>query len=75
MHNVKIIEKYLQELLLIPSPTGYTNEISNYIKRELEEMNIDYKISNKGIIVATIQGKNPKRNHFLIPYRYTRSNS
>ncbi len=61
MHNVKIIEKYLQELLLIPSPTGYTNEISNYIKRELEEMNIDYKISNKGIIVATIQGKNPKK--------------
>jgi len=57
MHNVKIIEKYLEELLLIPSPTGYTNEISNYIKRELEEMNIDYKISNKGIIIATIQGK------------------
>ena len=61
MHNVKIIEKYLQELLLIPSPTGYTNEISSYIKRELEEMNIDYKISDKGIIVATIQGKNSKK--------------
>ena len=61
MHNMKIIEKYLEELLLIPSPTGYTNEISNYIKRELEEMNINYKISNKGIIVATIQGKNPEK--------------
>jgi putative aminopeptidase FrvX len=58
MHNVKIIKKYLEELLLIPSPAGYTSEISNYIKRELEEMNIDYKVSNKGTIIATIQGKN-----------------
>ena len=67
MHNVKIIEKYLQELLLIPSPTGYTNEISSYIKRELEEMNIDYKISDKGIIVATIQGKNSKKKSLSHP--------
>ncbi|HSQ87939.1 M42 family metallopeptidase [Romboutsia sp.] len=61
MHNRKIIEKYLEELLYIPSPTGYTNKISNYIKRELEEIGIEYKTSNKGIIVATIPGMNKEK--------------
>jgi putative aminopeptidase FrvX len=58
MHNKKIIEKYLEELLAIPSPTGYTKEIMEYIKKELEQMDIDYKVSNKGILVATIAGEN-----------------
>lgn len=61
MHNKKIIEKYLEELLCIPSPTGYTNKICNYIKRELQEMEIEYKTSNKGIIVATIPGTNKEK--------------
>lgn len=56
MYNTKLIEKYLIELLNIPSPTGYTKSIINYIKKELEDMNIDYKIGNKGILVATIEG-------------------
>ncbi|MGL5331161.1 MAG: M42 family metallopeptidase [Peptostreptococcaceae bacterium] len=58
MDNVKIIEKYLKELLDIPSPTGYTNKISDYIKKELDKMKISYKVSKKGVILATIPGKN-----------------
>ncbi|MGX4599269.1 M42 family metallopeptidase [Faecalimicrobium sp. JNUCC 81] len=56
MHNTKIIENYLIELLNIPSPTGYTKEIINYIKKELDDMNIEYKLGNKGMLVATIEG-------------------
>lgn len=56
MHNTKLIENYLIELLNIPSPTGYTKEIINYLKKELDDMNIEYKLGNKGMLVATIEG-------------------
>lgn len=54
----KILEKYLIEVLNIPSPTGYTKNINEYIKNELNELGIEYKISKKGVIVATIKGEN-----------------
>jgi len=47
----------LEEILNIPSPTGYTKNILNYLKKVLNNMNIDYKISNKGLLLATIEGK------------------
>ncbi|RDY25033.1 M20/M25/M40 family metallo-hydrolase [Romboutsia maritimum] len=56
MYNKEIIKKYLIDLLQIPSPTGYTSKISNYIIKELEDMDIKHKVSNKGIIVASIEG-------------------
>ena len=56
MYNISLIEKYLIELLNIPSPTGYTKDIVNYIKSQLDEMNIYCEISNKGILVAKIEG-------------------
>lgn len=56
MYNISLIEKYLIELLNIPSPTGYTKEIVNYIKNQLDKMNIYYEVSNKGILVAKIEG-------------------
>ncbi|MGL4913191.1 MAG: M42 family metallopeptidase, partial [Romboutsia sp.] len=58
MHNNKLIQKYLEELLSIPSPTGYTKEVCNYIKKMLDGLDVNYKISNKGIIVGTIEGIN-----------------
>lgn len=57
MHNNDLLKKYLKEILNIPSPTGYTKDISDYIIKELERLKISYKISNKGAIVATIQGR------------------
>ena len=58
MYNINLIEKYLVELLNIPSPTGYTKDIVNYIKNQLDEMDIYYEVSNKGILLAKIEGIN-----------------
>ncbi len=57
MIKTEVIEKYLKDILNIPSPTGYTYFIMEYIKNELDNMNISYKVSKKGILVATIRGK------------------
>lgn len=57
MENNYFDLKILEEILNIPSPTGYTKNILNYLKKVLNNMNIDYKISNKGSLLVTIEGK------------------
>ncbi len=48
----------LEKLLNTPSPTGYTKKAIKLIMRELDKMNIPYKLINKGGLVATFQGEN-----------------
>lgn len=57
MENNYFDLKILEEILNIPSPTGYTKNILNYLKKVLNNMNIDYKTSNKGSLLVTIEGK------------------
>ncbi|MGL5750037.1 MAG: M42 family metallopeptidase [Paraclostridium sp.] len=54
----ELIKKYLGDVLNIPSPSGYTHEVIEYIKKELETQGIEYKLTNKGALVATIPGEN-----------------
>ena len=56
MYNINLIEKYLIESLNIPSPTGYTKNMIEYIKNQLESMKISYEIGNKGSLVAKVEG-------------------
>ena len=62
MENNYFNIKQIQEILNIPSPTGYTTDMLNYIKNELNNINIDYKISNKGALLANIEGKNVNKS-------------
>jgi putative aminopeptidase FrvX len=56
-YNGEQIKEYLQNILTIPSPSGYTTKIMNYIKQELDKLNISYITTNKGAVIATIKGK------------------
>lgn len=51
------IKYYLKNILSIGSPSGYTNKIMNYIKEELNSLGICYNVSNKGVIIAHLKGK------------------
>ena len=57
-YNEDKIKHYLKNILLIPSPSGYTERIMNYIKEELHILNVPHFTTNKGAVVATIRGKN-----------------
>lgn len=48
---------YLKNILSIPSPTGYTNKIMDYIKTELDSLPVKYRVTNKGAVVISIKGK------------------
>ena len=58
----KIAPQILEEILNIPSPTGYTKDMLNYLQKELNDMNVEYKISNKGALLATIKGKDSNKS-------------
>lgn len=56
-YNKDIIKNYLQSILTIPSPTGYTEKIMNYIKNELRSLNLPYTETVKGAIIISIKGE------------------
>lgn len=58
MENNDFDLKILEDILNIPSPTGYTKHMLDYLQKVLNGMNVEYKISNKGSLLATINGKN-----------------
>ena len=47
----------LKELLSIPSPSGYSDQIVHYVGKELEKLGIDFEVTRRGSIRATLPGK------------------
>jgi putative aminopeptidase FrvX len=56
-YNKEKIGRYLKSILSIPSPTGYTENVMEYLKKELDSFNIPYKMTNKGALVVSLRGK------------------
>lgn len=50
LNSSKIVEK-LKEIILIPSPTGYTENIEQYLINFAQKNNIEYIKTNKGSII------------------------
>lgn len=49
---------YMENLLSISSPSGYTHKVMEYIKNQLNILNVPYTITNKGALIITLEGKN-----------------
>ena len=56
----------LLEMLAIPSPTGFTDEISRYVCGQLEALKIDYRLTRRGTIVAEIPGQDTTRARAVV---------
>lgn len=48
---------YAKKLLAIPSPSGYTKDVSDYLANHFESINAKYEINKNGSVVVTIDGK------------------
>lgn len=48
----------LEKLLKIPSPTGNTEKAVQFVREMFEELGLKTKRTNKGALIATIEGKN-----------------
>jgi putative aminopeptidase FrvX len=57
VYDEKILQKYLRDILTIPSPTGFTDNAMDYLKKELTNLNVPYSMTNKGALLVTLKGK------------------
>lgn len=51
------IRQMLKVCLEIPSPCGDTEEISQFLKKELEAMGIETRVTNKGAVIGILPGE------------------
>jgi putative aminopeptidase FrvX len=49
---------FAKEILNIPSPTGYTKNIINYLTDVCKEKKLDYHLSKKGNLIINFKGQN-----------------
>lgn len=72
MTKLDIDKTYLLDtmmaLLDIPSPSGYTDSVVHHVCEELERLGIDYELTRRGAIRATLPGRREKPNRALVAH-------
>ena len=58
------IRQSLKNLIEINSPTGYHKEVMEYIRTQLDQLDIPYKVTVKGAVLATLKGESTKGRLF-----------
>lgn len=56
---------YLQQLLAIPSPTGYTKDIQHYLVELLIKLGYQPQVTNKGSVIVTVKGNNDQQHRII----------
>ncbi len=58
--NKDYVLNLAEEILKIPSPSGYTKEVTNRIKEEAKSFDLPYEETKKGNLIITIEGQTDK---------------
>ncbi|CAM3096572.1 M42 family metallopeptidase [Filibacter tadaridae] len=69
-HEKRTID-LLKRLVETPSPSGYTDKVMKLITKELGEMAVTHKTTNKGAVIATIEGSDTGRHRLLTAHTDT----
>ena len=63
-------EEYLRdrllEMLAIPSVTGFTDELTHYLCNELATLGVDYQLTRRGTVVASLPGRDPSQARAVV---------
>ncbi|MDP4170265.1 MAG: M42 family metallopeptidase [Bacillota bacterium] len=57
--------KLIEELVSIPSPSGNTNEVIQYVEEFLSRLNVETKRNRKGGLIATLEGADNSKHRML----------
>jgi peptidase M42 family hydrolase len=58
----------LKEMLAIPSPVGYTDQIVHYVGKELERLDIPFELTRRGAIRADLKGKQSSPDRAVVAH-------
>lgn len=61
----------LKQLVEIPSPSGFTKEIMDFMEDILKQLQVDYIRTNKGALIATIKGADETKHRLLTAHTDT----
>lgn len=61
----------LEELVNIPSPSGFTTHIMNVMAQKFDDLGVAYKRTNKGALIVTMNGKNNDQQRLLTAHTDT----
>ena len=56
---------YLQQLLAIPSPTGYTKAVTDYLMVTLQELGYNPVRTSKGNVLVTVEGQQTDKHRYI----------
>ncbi|MDF2587066.1 MAG: peptidase family protein [Anaerocolumna sp.] len=57
MTTTEYIVKTLETLVNIPSPSGFTSEVMEFVKDEAETLGFDHEYSKRGGLIISVKGK------------------
>ena len=60
MESLEYIIKTIENLVTIPSPSGYTKEVMAFVEKEAERFGYTSEYSNKGGLIISVKGKSKK---------------
>ncbi|MCT2535724.1 M42 family metallopeptidase [Aquibacillus koreensis] len=63
--NVSETKSLIQELVSIPSPSGNTESVIQYVENHIKSLGVDTKRNRKGGLIATIVGANDQEHRML----------
>ncbi|MYL33473.1 M20/M25/M40 family metallo-hydrolase [Pontibacillus yanchengensis] len=63
--SAKHITEMLKQLVSIPSPSGYTEDCIRFCQNYFQSKGVHTSITNKGALIATIEGENRTQHRLL----------
>lgn len=63
--NVDFTTQLLKELVSIPSPSGNTEQVIEYVASLMKQYDVPYYINRKGGLIATLKGRDNKNHRML----------
>lgn len=61
-------QRVLLELLAIPSPTGFTDEIVHYTGKQLKSLEIPFELTRRGAIRADMRGRESRPDRAIVAH-------
>jgi len=65
MKQAKPITEILEQLVSIPSPSGYTDECIHFCENFLKTAGVPTTVTHKGALIATIEGEDTNQHRLL----------
>ena len=63
--NVNETKELIKDIVSIPSPSGYTENVIRFVEGRIKELEVDTTRNNKGGLIATLPGKNTAKHRML----------